>query len=84
MVRIDSEKVIRLNEKWNGKICPICGLANWIITENVYELREYNDGGLISGGTPIIPIIPIVCMNCGNTILVNAVVAGIPYSNNGI
>jgi len=27
---------------------------------------------MIIGGVPIVPVIPVTCSNCGNTVLVNA------------
>jgi len=40
----------------------------------MFQLSQYNP--LILGG-PVIPVIPVVCNNCGNTILVNAITAGL-------
>jgi ribosomal protein S27AE len=81
MNKKDSEKLISfLNEKWKGRSCPMCNVGKWSVQDNVFELREFQGGGLVIGGTPIIPIIPITCGNCGNTIFVNAITAGIVKS----
>lgn len=75
MGSIESDKVIRfLNEKWLGRPCPMCGVGRWSIDQSIFQLMEYNNGGIVIGG-PVIPIIPVTCTNCGNTVLVNALVA---------
>jgi len=73
-----AEKIIQyLNEKWQKRPCPMCGVGNWSVQDRVFELREFHGGSLVVGGTPIIPIIPVICNNCGNTILINAIIAGV-------
>ncbi len=75
MAKIDGKKIVdHLRVKWAGRPCVMCGVGNWNIQESTYELREFNEGNMVIGG-PIIPVIPVVCTNCGNTILVNAIVA---------
>ncbi len=65
-----------LKEKWQGRPCPMCQVGNWSVQEKIFELREFHGGGLqLVAGSPILPIIPITCDNCGNTILVNAIVS---------
>jgi hypothetical protein len=70
-----------LKDKWKGRPCQMCGLGNWNVSETIFEIREYNQGDLIVGGGPILPVIPVTCDNCGNTILVNAIKAGLIESN---
>jgi len=36
---------------------------------------EFNAGSVIIGG-PVIPVVAVTCLNCGNTVLVNALIAG--------
>ena len=71
-----------LNEKWKGKGCPMCGRRSLSLSENIFEIREFNDGNFVVGGQ-IIPLIPITCSNCGHTIFVNAIVVGAVERNNG-
>jgi len=52
----------------------MCGVGNWNVQDSMFQLSQYNP--LILGG-PVIPVIPVVCNNCGNTILVNAITAGL-------
>jgi predicted RNA-binding Zn-ribbon protein involved in translation (DUF1610 family) len=66
-----------LEEKWTSQKCPMCGKSAWNVPSEIYELRELNGGGLVVGPIPLVPVIPITCANCGNTVLVNAIVAGI-------
>ena len=77
MADIKAGKVIALlQEKWKGRNCPLCGEGNWEVQEKPFELREFHGGAMVFGGV-IIPVIPITCSNCGNTILVNAIKAGV-------
>lgn len=74
----DKAKLIRhLEDKWSSQNCPMCGHSSWNIPSEVYEIREFHGGGLVVGPIPIVPVLPITCSNCGNTVLVNSIVAGI-------
>lgn len=76
------EKAINyLNNKWHEKICPICKGTNWDIHPELYELRQFNGGNMVLGG-PLIPMLVIECTNCGNTISINAMRAGIVNLDN--
>jgi hypothetical protein len=78
MEKDDSEKLIKfLNEKWQGRPCPMCQFGRWSVQDKIFELREFHGGSLVVGGTPIIPVIPVTCGNCGNTILINAITTGV-------
>ncbi len=73
----DQEKAITyLKEKWpeTSRICPICGNAEFVISDTIFAITEYDSPTLGSVG---FPIIPIVCDNCGNVILFNAIKMGI-------
>lgn len=54
----------------------MCGVGDWNVQDSTYQLLEYNQGAMVIGG-PVIPVIPVVCTNCGNTILINAIIAGV-------
>ena len=71
-----SEFINHLKSKWQGRPCPLCGVGNWNVSDTVYEFREFRHGDFVIGGVPIVPVIPVTCNNCGNTILVNAIVSG--------
>jgi hypothetical protein len=60
----------------NGDLtCPICKTAKWTIQEHLVSLNVFVPGGLPTRG-PKYPQIQLVCDNCGFTLLVNAVRAG--------
>jgi hypothetical protein len=84
MTDVKSEEIIKhLTEKWKGRSCPMCGTGNWNVQEKVFELREFNNGGMVVGGNmPIIPVVPVTCDNCGNSVMVNAIIAGAVSSDN--
>lgn len=65
-----------LRVKWAGRSCNMCGQGNWNVSGKLFELREFQSGSLSVGG-PVVPVVPIVCTNCGNTVLVNAIVSGV-------
>jgi hypothetical protein len=84
MSKIDTAKVIDfLNNKWGGQTCPMCRKGNWSVSEDIFEMRKFNNGNLVIGGpeAKIIPLVPITCSNCGKVVFVNAIVAGL-ISNN--
>lgn len=69
-----------INTKWSYKKCPICGNMNLIVGDAAYELREFNQGGIVVGSGKIIPIIPVMCPQCGYLILFNKIIVD---KNNG-
>jgi hypothetical protein len=75
---MNTEKALRhLNEKWGQKNCPMCGINNWNVSDKIFELREFNNGNLVVGKeSTIFPVFPVSCNNCGNSIFVNALIAG--------
>lgn len=77
MSKIDSEKVIKhLQEKWKGARCSMCGEGSWAVQDSAFQMTEFSHGGLAIGG-PVIPVVPVMCSNCGNTVLINAILAGV-------
>ncbi len=78
MTDFQPDRLIKhLKDKWQNRPCPLCGVGNWNVSEKVFEIREFNHGDMIIGAGPIIPLIPVTCSNCGNVVLVNAIIAGI-------
>jgi len=76
MSKINNQIMIEhLREKWKNP-CPMCGINNWNVQDTAYELREFHGGNVVFGSGPIIPVVPVICANCGNVVLVNAIVAG--------
>lgn len=75
--KVNLEKVIdHLNSKWATRTCPMCGSNNWNVSDNVYELREFHGGDIMLGSGSIYPVVPVSCNNCGNSIMVNALLSG--------
>lgn len=70
------QAIAHLQNKWSGRPCPMCATGNWNVQDSTFQLTEFNQGAMVLGG-PVIPVIPIVCNNCGNTLLINAITAGV-------
>jgi len=82
VAQFDSDKFIKLlNEKWGGRKCPMCGGGPWNVQDSPFQLMKFNEGKIVVGG-PLIPVIPVSCRNCGNTVLVNAIIAGVVEPDN--
>ncbi|WPJ95406.1 hypothetical protein SH580_18460 [Coraliomargarita algicola] len=80
MSDIDSKKVIaHLEEKWGKRKCSQCDSSSWSVTSKIFELREHIEEGSSSviEGIAVFPVSPVTCRNCGNTILVNPISAGL-------
>jgi hypothetical protein len=72
----ENQKVIQhLQKKWGNRACPMCQVAQWNVEPQPYQLMQFHAGSLVVGG-PIVPVFPVTCTNCGNTLLVNAIVSG--------
>lgn len=67
-----------INTKWpSPQTCPVCRAEEkWFIPNYIYELREAKHKAKFK----FAPLIEIVCANCGYTLLINAIIAGI-YEN---
>jgi predicted nucleic-acid-binding Zn-ribbon protein len=75
MANYDVKALIEhLNEKWGVRGCAQCGSTNWELQDSIFELRQFRGGTLVVDG-PLIPVVPVVCRNCGNTVLVNGLIA---------
>lgn len=75
-----------LNEKRASPNCPMCDSKSWGVSDTIFELREFQGGSLMVGGNQnIFPVIPISCNECGHTIFINAIRAGVlnPQNHGG-
>lgn len=75
-MQFDREKVQQwLSGHWEGShSCPICNNDAWLLMEKVWELREFQEGGLsIRMGQPVLPVVALMCNVCGYTIFFNAI-----------
>lgn len=76
----DRQRIIdSVNNKWTRPgSCPMCNNQGLSVIPNIFELREYNNGDIIVGGKQgTIPVVPIGCPNCGYTMFINAILAGV-------
>lgn len=73
----EKEKLLKfLHEKITDmEDCPLCKKNQWSVSDKIWEVREFFRGGL-HVSDPKIPVLSITCNNCGNTIFLNAIVAG--------
>lgn len=63
-----------VREKWGeDKPCPYCGDNHWGVDGTLLNLRP------IQGGFGYLAF-QVICSNCGHTVLVNAVAAGLVSS----
>ena len=79
---IDVQKLIAyLEAKWTKhRKCPMCLVTQWNVHDHAYQLDEWNQGMLVpgmGGGGRTMPVVPVICGNCGYTVLVNAIQAGV-------
>lgn len=65
------------SSKWRQGNCPVCDANQWILPDRIMEIRAHAGGAFLLGGMSIEPILEIICRNCGNTISVNAFMAGV-------
>ena len=64
--------------KWHHGPCPVCMTNNYAPPDRAWEIRPFFGGGLVIGGSGgIIPMFPVTCTNCGYTVWVNAIIAGV-------
>jgi len=73
---VEQQKINRLAKKYKPYICPLCHKGEWVIGDRVFYLGEFNENAIVIGGQSF-PVLPIVCSECGNTLFINAIVAGI-------
>ena len=77
MSNYDQKKLIQhLSDKWGNKVCPMCSENQWGVSDRAMELREFQNGNFTVGGN-LQPVIPVNCGNCGYTILINGLIAGV-------
>lgn len=78
MAKVDAGRLIAyLQTKWQDRPCPMCGARQWNVQNTSFELREFHGGDMVIAPGPVIPLVPVMCTNCGNTILINCLVAGV-------
>ncbi|MBQ5873493.1 MAG: hypothetical protein IIW58_05045 [Bacteroidales bacterium] len=75
-----NELIKKLNSYGNKtQPCPICGGKRWNVNDTIVEIREFNNGDMVFGGSDsaIIPMITINCEECGYIRFLSAIKLGI-------
>jgi hypothetical protein len=81
-MKLTPEQVDRLLETLDAvwpdpKICPLCRNTTWDTLDIVFELKSYAPEGEREEEQTVMPLVPLTCKNCGNTILINVIAAGV-------
>ena len=67
-----------LRTRWPNGNCPFHGPTQWQVGDILVQTMIYAEGGgIILGGGPVYPLLLITCTQCGYTVFVNAIVAGV-------
>jgi predicted nucleic-acid-binding Zn-ribbon protein len=78
-----AKQFIKTKAKGTSNPCPLCKVRDWGITDTVFALIElYQNHILDVRAGAYLPVIPITCNNCGITMLISAVKAGIIEAQN--
>jgi hypothetical protein len=73
----DTKKVAQfVDSKWRSSKCTLCGVNKWAIHGYVQVVLG-PDHKTINLGGQVLPSAAFVCKNCGNTVLVNLLMAGV-------
>ena len=75
-MKISDEQIENLIKTYKAYICPLCHADQWLIGDTIYYLNEYHGKKIILGGSAY-PVFTIACAHCGNTLLVNALIANV-------
>lgn len=75
-MKVNQIKVNEYLKKLNAPKCPLCGNTYWEASDIVFQSLEFNYNGINLGGATF-PFIPITCNKCGNTMIINALVANL-------
>lgn len=78
-MRVEAEELQRVaawfGEKWKHGACPVCEADSWAPNPRLGQITNFVPT------TPfalnVVPVLLIYCTNCGYTLQVNAMVAGI-------
>ncbi len=66
-----------INDHQPGDVtCAICGTTKWSIAAHVVEVRA-STRAAVTIGAPTYPLFQMICSNCGHTLFVNAIIAGV-------
>jgi hypothetical protein len=79
-VALDAEAIQKiiahLKRTWTVQTCAMCNQNNWEIHGQI-TLTLGGMPGHASGGSQSLPCAAVICQVCGNSVIVNLVVAGL-------
>jgi len=71
--KVSASFVAHLRTHWADRTCPICRANDWLVSDCIFELREYHGGKMVLGGdSRLTAVVPVVCERCGHTHLFSA------------
>lgn len=53
----------------------MCESIIWIVTDKVYEFREFNEGNESLENCSIFPVVPVSYNECENSIMINGLIS---------
>lgn len=79
-MKINQGKMNEFIKTLKAHKCPLCGNGEWTVSDKVFYVQELTQslekGEVIIGGPTIyMPLIAISCTKCGNTHMINTLVA---------
>jgi hypothetical protein len=77
------QKIIaHLKSTWAVQTCPMCKQNNWEIHGQI-TITLGGTPGHGSGGGQSLPCAAVICQVCGNSVIINLVVAGVVQTPQG-
>lgn len=73
---VKEEKLQEYIKQIKVPACQLCGNNQWGLSDQIFQLLEFDPNGASIGGSAF-PVAAITCKHCGNTLFVNAIVAGL-------
>ena len=58
------------DDKWHYGACPVCHVEQWGLYPMLGQIANHS-------GDNTVPVLLVACENCGHTVPVNALIAGI-------
>jgi hypothetical protein len=74
--QVKAQILQRLRERWASNACPLCGTQKWSVEGFITFAVENAIVRLPLSQGPVLPCAALVCLNCGNTLLINLSVLG--------
>jgi hypothetical protein len=75
-MNLTDKAIEHVKNTWTNKKCICCKKNNWEVDGGIFRLYR-NDMAAM-------PLIAVVCINCGNTVFINAIVEKIVDDKGGL